>query len=167
MRTSRKLSKPSFWRLLLCCFFLLSLSAASLCAGDLQDPAQMTDQQIFDELEILLDQQLTESEQHQETLQTLRTTLESSQLQLGTLRNQLQSLQENSMTLKSSLSDLSISLERISTELRGSASSLQSLSEDIAREAARTRTRETVLICVCGVSLGAVLAMLLASFIRN
>lgn len=167
MRTSRKLSKPSFWRLLLCCFFLLSLSAASLCAGDLQDPAQMTDQQIFDELESLLGNQLMSSGMRLENLQTLRTMLEESQLQLQELRTQLSIMQSSSVSLQSSLSDLSLRLQQTSTELRESENSLKSLSEDIARQSAKAKTRETALICVCGISLGAVIVMLVSGLIRN
>ena len=167
MKMSRKRLRPFFWRSLLCCFFLLSLSVASLSAEDLPDPAQMSDQQIFDELETLLEVQLTTSMMRQGYLQNLRTTLEESQLQLQELKIQLNTLQSNSISLQSSLSDLRMKLELTSTELRESETLLQSLSEDMARQSAKARARETALICVCGASLGAVIVMLVSGFIRN
>ena len=167
MRSSRRLSRPSFWRLLLCCFFLLSLSVASLSAEDLPDPAQMTDQQIFDELESLLGNQLMSLRIRQENLQALQTKLEESQLQLQELKIQLNTMQSSSISLQSSLSDLSLKLRQTSTELRESETLLKSLSEDMARQSAKARVRETALICVCGISLGAVLVMLVSGFIRD
>lgn len=167
MRIPKKSSRTSFWRLLLCCFFLLSLSVASLSAEDLPNPAQMSDQQIFDELETLLETQLTTSMMRQEHLQTLQTTLEESQLQLQDLKIQLNTLQSSSISLQSSLSDLRMKLELTSTELRESENLLQNLSEDMARQSAKARARETALICVCGASLGAVIVMLVSGFIRN
>lgn len=127
----------------------------------------MTEDQILSELESLLAEQLTTSLERQDSLQSLQTKLQQSQLQLESLQNQLMTLQDSSMTLKSSLSALSLDLDRISTGLRDSSSLLLSLGEDIKKESARARTRETVMLCVCGVSLGAVLALLLSGFIRN
>ena len=167
MKTSGRLSRPSFWRFWLCCFFLLCLCAASLWADVPLDPAMMTEDQILSELESLLAEQLTTSLERQDSLQNLQTKLQQSQLQLESLQNQLRTLQDGSMTLKSRLSALSLDLDRISTELRDSSSLLLSLGEDIKKESARTRTRETVLISICGVSLGAVLVMLVAGFISR
>lgn len=167
MRIPKRSSRLSFWRLLLCCFCLLSLSFASLSAEGLPDPAQMSDQQIFEELESLLENQLTSSRMRRENLQTLQTRLEESQLQLQVLQNQLNTLQSNSVSLQSSLTDLSMRLEQTSTELRGSEALLMNLSEDFARQSAKAKTRETALICVCGISLGAVIVMLISGFIRN
>ena len=167
MRMPKKSSRTSFWRLLLCCFFLLSLSVASLSAEDLPDPAQMSDQQIFDELGTLLETQLTTSRMRQENLRTLQTMLEESQLQLQVLETQLNTMQSSSISLQSSLSDLRMKLESTSTELRESETLLKNLSEDMTRQSAKARARETALICVCGVSLGAVIVMLVSGLIRN
>lgn len=127
----------------------------------------MTDLQIYAELGSLLEGQLTQSLAWQGSLQDLRAMLEKSQLQLGTLKSQLQTLQDDSMTLKSSLLDLSLRMDRISTELQEHRNSLMSLGEDISSESRRARTREKVLIGVCGVSLGGVLVLLLSGLIRN
>ena len=127
----------------------------------------MTEDQILSELESLLAEQLTTSLERQDSLQSLQMKLQQSQLQLESLQNQLRTLQDGSMTLKSSLSALSLDLDRISTGLRDSSSLLLSLGKDIKKESAMARTRETVLISICGVSLGAVLVMLVAGFISR
>ena len=127
----------------------------------------MTEDQILSELESLLAEQLMTSLERQDSLQSLQMKLQQSQLQLESLQNQLRTLQDGSMTLKSSLSALSLDLDRISTGLRDSSSLLLSLGKDIKKESAMARTRETVLISICGVSLGAVLVMLVAGFISR
>lgn len=157
-----------FLRKFLVFCLLLLLPCSVFCSDGTQaNPLEMTELQIYTELESLLVQQLTQSQTRQENLQSLQTTLESSLTQLDTLQSQLRILQEDSTTLKSSLSCLNLSLEQISTGLRESESSLQSLSEDMKRQADKARIRETILVCVCGVSLGTILVMLVSGLIRN
>lgn len=146
---------------------LLLLPCLVFCSdGAPANPAQMTELQIYAELESLLGQQLTQSQTRQESLQNLRITLEGSLTQLGVLKNQLQTLQDDSMTLKSSLSDLSMNLELISTGLRESESLLLSLSEDMKKQADKARIRETILIGTCGLSLLTIAVMLFSGLLK-
>lgn len=152
------------WRRLSLVFFLSCLALHVLfSAGGLQDPAQMTDQQIYSELESLLDSQQSKSQLQQTTLENLQSLLGQSGKELQELQIQLTGLKTGSEQLKLSLQGLSLKLDPIAQRLTESASSLQSLSEEVKEQSRKSRLSSGIAI---GTSAALAVVVVIALFFR-
>lgn len=151
--------RRSFTALLLC---FLALPAFCL-AGALPDPASMTDQEIFSELEMRLASQQTKSQAQQTTLESLQSLLGQSGKELQELQVQLIGLKTGSEQLKLYLQGLSLKLDPIVQRLNESASSLQSLSEEVKAESRKARLSSGIAI---GTSAALAVVVVIALFFR-